>query len=71
MMRKPAAECYEWLAGGQLWSSCTACAFPVAGELSQPTRLLLGIFYPDQELILGDIAERESAAPNSKRRLLD
>ena len=47
MLRKPVAERYDWLVESRLWS-CTACAMPVAGELFQPTRLLLGIFYPAQ-----------------------
>jgi len=47
MLREPVAELYGWLVESRLWF-CTVCAMPVAGELFQPTRLLLGIFYAPQ-----------------------
>ena len=46
-LREPVAEHYDWFAENRLWC-CTACAMPVAGELFQPTRFLLGIHYPAQ-----------------------
>jgi hypothetical protein len=62
MMRKPTTERYDWLVAGHLCSSCTACAMPVAGELSLPTRLLLGVFCPAQESNQMDMADRAHAA---------
>jgi hypothetical protein len=53
MIREPAAEHYDWLIDGRLWSS-TACAMPIAGELFQPTQLLLGLFYKASGLWLQD-----------------
>jgi hypothetical protein len=46
MLREPVAEHCDWLVESRQWS-CTTCAMPVAGELFQPTRFLLGIFYPE------------------------
>jgi hypothetical protein len=48
MLREPVAERFGWLVDSRLWS-CTVCAMPVAGELFQPTRLLLGVFYAPEQ----------------------